>query len=225
MASSSIFIYELTSSNSITVLDIHNRLKEFMEDENNYFNLQLISNTELIGEYVMVQNVEETYYNAEQRLFETRIAPKANVLPFNIIDNYLEIWSNKTNANKLIFILSNLLNPISINAIEISLIDTMKKLQRQKAKVSKVCFEDFLFTEEIVGNFTVDLSSYGDAFSVLQRYQDKISRMTVILPCGDTILKLSLTSKGRVIVYKTRNNLDDEAIVSLHKILTNRGDV
>lgn len=223
MASSSIFIYELSSPNSITVLDIHNHLKEFPEDENNYFNLQLISDTELIGEYVMVQSVEETYYNTEQRLFETRIAPRAYIIPFNIIDNYLEVWSNKTNTNKLMFILSNLLTSISINAVDISLVEIIQKLQLQKAKVSKVCFEDFLFTEDIVGNFTIDLSSYGDAFSVLQKYQDKISRMTVIFPCGETILKLSLTSKGRVIVYKSRSDLDDEAIVLLHKILTNRG--
>ena len=100
------------------------------------------------------------------------------------------------------------MNKISINAIEISLIDTIQKLQQQKAKISKVCFEDFLFTEDIVGNFMVDLSSYGDAFSLLQQYKDKISRLTVIIPYNNTTLKLSLTSKGRVLVYKTRNNLD-----------------
>lgn len=225
MASSSIFIYELSTPESITVLDIHNHLHAFDENENNYFNLQLISDTELIGEYVMVQTVEETYYNAELRLFESRIVPKANVISFSIIDNYLEVWSNKTNANKLTFVLTNLVRGISIKAIEISLIETIKKLQLEKAKVTKVCFEDFLFTGDIVGNFTVDLSSYGDAFSVLQQYKDKIARLTVIIPSNDTILKLSLTSKGRVVIYKTRNNLDDETIVLLHKILTNRGDV
>lgn len=225
MASSSIFIYEISTLESITVLDIHNHLCTFDENEKNYFNLQLISDTELIGEYVMVQTVEETYYNAEQRLFESRIVPKANVIFFSVIDNYLEIWSNKTNANKLTFVLTNLVRGISIKAVEISLIETIKKLQMQKAKVTKVCFEDFLFTEDIVGNFTVDLSSYGDAFSVLQQYKDKIARLTVVIPCNDTILKLSLTSKGRVVIYKTRNNLDDEAIMLLHKILMNRGDL
>lgn len=225
MASSSIFIYELSTPESITVLDIHNHLHAFDENENNYFNLQLISDTELIGEYVMVQTVEETYYNTELRLFESRIVPKANVISFSIIDNYLEVWSNKTNANKLTFVLTNLVRGISIKAIEISLIETIKKLQLEKAKVTKVCFEDFLFTGDIVGNFTVDLSSYGDAFSVLQQYKDKIARLTVVIPSNDTILKLSLTSKGRVVIYKTRNNLDDETIVLLHKILTNRGDV
>lgn len=225
MASSSIFIYELLSPEPITAVNIHNRLQEFIEDEKNYFNLQLISDTELMGEYVMVRTAEEMYYNTEQRLFEKRVIPKANVISFNIINNYLEVWSNKTNANKLIFVLSNLMKGISINAIEFSLLDTIQKLQQQKAKVSKVCFEDFLFTEDIVGNFTVDLSSYGDAFSVLQRYKDKIAKLTMVIYCNDTMLKLGLTSKGRIIIYKTRNSLDDEAIVLLHKILTNKGEV
>jgi hypothetical protein len=219
MASCSIFIYELQSPNRITVEDIHNRLKEYPEDANAYFNLELISNVELIGEYITVQSVEETYYNPEQRLFETRITPRANIISFTIINNYLEIWSNKTNANRLIFVLSSILQPISINSIEVSLKEIINKLQYQKVKISKVCFEDFLFTEDIVGNFTVDLSSYGEAFSVIQKYRDKIANMTIIFSYENAMLKLRLTSKGRITIYKARNTLDDEALLFLHNLL------
>lgn len=224
MASNSIFIYELAATSKSLASDIYNLTKEFPEDETNYFNLQLISPNELSGEYVVVQNVEEIYYNAEQRTFDKRIAPRARVIHFDIFNNHLEIWSNKTNANRLVFTLSNLLNHISINAIEISLKDIVHKLQYQKVKISKVCFEDFLFTEDIVGNFNVDLSSYGDAISVLQKYQDKIARMTIILPHNDTSLRISLTSKGSVTVYKSRDMFDDDAINLLHDILLKRGE-
>lgn len=54
MASSSIFIYGLCSSAKINVESIYLRLKDYPEDENTYFNLELISNNELIGEYVIV---------------------------------------------------------------------------------------------------------------------------------------------------------------------------
>lgn len=219
MASCSIFIYELQSPNRITVEDIHNQLKEYPEDANAYFNLELISNVELTGEYITVQSVEETYYNPEQRLFETRITPRANIISFTIINNYLEIWSNKTNASRLIFVLSSILQPISINGIEVSLKEIINKLQYQKVKISKVCFEDFLFTEDIVGNFTVDLSSYGEAFSVIQKYQDKIANMTIIFSYENAMLKLRLTSKGRITIYKARNTLDDEALLFLHNLL------
>ena len=179
----------------------------------------MISNVELIGEYITVQSVEETYYNPEQRLFETRITPRANIISFTIINNYLEIWSNKTNANRLIFVLSSILQPISINSIEVSLKEIINKLQYQKVKISKVCFEDFLFTEDIVGNFTVDLSSYGEAFSVIQKYRDKIANMTIIFSYENAMLKLRLTSKGRITIYKARNTLDDEALLFLHNLL------
>ena len=109
MASSSIFIYELRSPAEINVESIYSRLKGYPEDENTYFNLEMISANELLGEYVIVQNAQESYYNPEQRVFEYRIVPKANVISFSITDDFLEIWGNKTSANKLVFELSNLL--------------------------------------------------------------------------------------------------------------------
>lgn len=160
MASSSIFIYELRSPSEINVESIYSCLKGYPEDENTYFNLEMISANELLGEYVIVQNVQESYYNPEQRVFEYRIVPKANVISFSITDGFLEIWGNKTSANKLVFELSNLLAPISINSVEVTIDTLLEKLKGYKLKVSKVCFQDFLFTEDIVGNFTVDLSSY-----------------------------------------------------------------
>ena len=73
MASSSIFIYELRSPAEINVESIYSRLKGYPEDENTYFNLEMISANELLGEYVIVQNAQESCYNPEQRVFEYRI--------------------------------------------------------------------------------------------------------------------------------------------------------
>jgi len=219
MASCNIFIYELVAADKTIATDIYNLLKEFPEDENNYFSLQLLTSNELSGEYVFVQTVEEKYYSAEYRTFETRVALKANIVHFDVIDNQLEIWSNKTNTNRLVFTLSNLMRDISINAVNISLTQVLHNLQYLKFKISKVCFDDFLFADDIVGSFSVDLSSYGDALSVLLEYQDKIARMTILLPYNETSLRVSLTSKGSVTVYKSREVLDDDAISILHKIL------
>lgn len=224
MASSSIFIYELRSPSEINVESIYSCLKGYPEDENTYFNLEMISANELLGEYVIVQNVQESYYNPEQRVFEYRIVPKANVISFSITDGFLEIWGNKTSANKLVFELSNLLAPISINSVEVTIDTLLEKLKGYKLKVSKVCFQDFLFTEDIVGNFTVNLSSYGDAFSILQKYNGKISSMTIILYCDNSSIKLRITAKGRVTVYKSRSSMDDEEILFLHQILLNGGE-
>ncbi len=58
MASSSIFIYELRSPAEMNVESIYSRLKGYPEDENTYFNLEMISANELLGEYVIVQNAQ-----------------------------------------------------------------------------------------------------------------------------------------------------------------------
>ena len=103
--------------------------------------------------------------------------------------------------------------------IIISIENIISKLQTYKVKVSKVCFEDFLFSEDIVGNFTVDLSTYGDVFAVLKKYKEKIARMTAILPCEGTSLKITFSSKGSVMVYKTRDSFEDDMLDMLHAIL------
>ena len=218
--SSSVFVYDLLPSAPKIASEIYGALNILPDDGTSYFNLQLVSETELSGEYVIVQTVEETFYNALERSFEQRKTQKANVVQFNVYNSRLEIWGNKTSTNRLVFAISTALqNRISINIVEISIQDIINKLHNFKVKVSKVCFEDFLFTEDIVGNFTVDLSSYGDAFSVLNKYKDKISRMTIILPCDGTALKISISAKGNIMVYKAREVFDQDALDTLHAIL------
>ena len=217
---SSIFVYDLLPSAPQIATEVYYTLNSIPDDEKSYFNMQLLSENELSGEYIIVQAIEETFYNAAQRSFQQRQAQRASVVHFNILNNRLEIWGNKTNANRLIFAISTAFqNRLSINAVEISIQNIISKLQNYKVKVSKVCFEDFLFTEDIVGNFTVDLSSYGDAFSVLNKYKNKISRMTIILPCDGIALKISVLSKGTIMVYKARDAFDEETIETLHAIL------
>lgn len=218
MASSSVFMFEIITDNNEIASLIFDEIKA-KEDDQSYFNIQLLSANEVDGEYIIVQNTEEIIYNSELRIFETRTFPKATVIYFNITNKILEIWGNQTNANRLIYLLSSCIKEISLNAIEISLDAIIEKIQKKRIKVSKVSFEDFLFTEDIVGSFNVDLSSYGDPFSVLIKYKDKIARMTILLPCNNDVVKASITSKGKVIIYKKRDQLDEDAINNLHYLL------
>lgn len=78
-----------------------------------------------------------------------------------------------------------------------------------------------------LGNTTVSVFEpygYGDAFSILQKYNGKISSMTIILYCDNSSIKLRITAKGRVTVYKSRSSMDDEEILFLHQILLNGGE-
>jgi len=216
----SIFIYNILPSVPQLASNVYNTLQSLPDDETNFFITQLINSNELSGEHIIVQAVNETYYDATKRTFEQRKAQKASIIYFYILNNRLEIWGNKKNVNRLVFTLSTAFqNRMSINAVEISIEDVLNRLHNYKAKVSKVCFEDFLFTEDIVGNFTVDLSSHGDAFSVLNKYQDKISRMTVVFSYNEIAWKICISSKGAIMVYKSRDAFDDDALDILHAIL------
>jgi len=218
--SSGIFVYELSPATANIATDIYETLIALADDETSYFNLQLENSNELSGEYVIVQTIEETFYNSETRTFDQRQAQQASVVNFYVFNNRLEIWGNRTKANRLIFAMSNALqNRISINAVEIAIEHVITKLASSKVKISRVCFQDFLFAEDIVGSFTVDLSTYGDVFSVLNKYKNKIIRMTMIIPSNGSSLKISISSKGSVVVYKPRDAFDNEALDVLHAIL------
>ena len=216
----SIFVYNLAPAVPFLASKIYDQLSNIPDDKTNYFKLELLNENELSGEYIIVQTVEESFYNPIDRIFEQRKASKATVISFTICNNQLEIWGNKTNAGKLIFAISSATqNQISINAVNISIENIISKLQTYRVKISKVCFEDFLLSEDIVGNFTVDLSTYGDVFAVLNKYREKIARMTAILPCEGTSLKITFSSKGTVMVYKTRESFEDDMLDMLHAIL------
>lgn len=225
MASNSIYIYKFNSTKNFSVTDIYNILNEYPEQNMAYFNLDLLSENELLGEYVIIENIKESYYNIENRDFDTRITQKANVISFNIINNYLEIWANKTSAQKFIFLLTSLLNDISMELVIIHINDILDKIKNFKFKISKVCFDDFLFTKDIVGKFTVDLSSYGNAYSVLEKYKNNIFHLTLIIFYKKSNLKIRLTSKGTITIYKPINSLDNDELYILHHLLLDRGEI
>ena len=111
-----------------------------------------------------------------------------------------------------------------MNFVTIKINDILNKIKKFKFKISKVCFDDFLFTKDIVGKITVDLSSYGNAYSVLEKYKDKIVNITLIIFHNNTNLKIRLTSKNGIIIYKSINSLDDDESYILQHLLLDRGE-
>lgn len=92
----SIFVYNLTPSTSKLAADIYKTLSNIPDDGPNYFNLQLLNENELSGEYVIVQTVEESFYNPIDRVFEQRKASKATIVGFRFLYNGIIIKHQKT---------------------------------------------------------------------------------------------------------------------------------
>lgn len=218
MASTSIYFYEFSTEKGFLVDDFYGKLYKF-EDGSDYFDVEITSKNEISGKFIFVKNIEITYFDPVKRIFDTRTEARANIIYFNIYNNILEIYGNKTGANRLTFILASLLDNVSINLIELSIVEIIEKLKYEKVIVNRVNFEDFIFDKDIIGNFSVDLSSYGEAFSVLNKYKKNVSKMILTLTCNDEMVKLAISSKGTVTIYKDRANFDEESLAVLRSIL------
>lgn len=72
-----------------------------------------------------------------------------------------------------------------------------------------------------MGNFNVDLSSYSDAQGVLKKYKDKVARMTLLIPCAGQALKVNISSRGTVMVYKPKEAFDDTTLNILRSVMLN----
>ena len=197
---------------------VYEMLSPYTDNNSAYFNLNLISNDELSGEYVYVQNIEQSFYNVEMKTFEIQIIPKAIVVPFEIENNHIFIWSNRTNVNKLLFKLTAILNNISFSAIEPNLERTIEKIGKYNTKISKVSIENIVLLEDIVGTFSTDLYSYGDSFSVLKRYKDQLLKLSFQYFTGEACITITLNKNGGIVVYKSYKDLDDEQLGFIRKI-------
>lgn len=223
MATNSIFVYEIESEFEQIASELYRKLSRMPDDGMSHFKLQLVSEDELDGEFIIVKNVEEVYYDAQTRNVEKRTVAKANVIYFHVYNKNLEVWGQKLAVNQMIYMISNLLGDLCIQAVEIPLVEMIDILKRYNAKIGRVSFEDFLFDDSLIGNFSVDLSTYSNAFSIIEKYQEKISKMNVLISTCNNTVKLKVTAKGNLTVYKKRDDLDIEEVELLRNIIRKRG--
>lgn len=218
MASSRVYFYEVIANEVDFLSDCVDKINNF-NDDFNYFEIENIDEKEIYGKFIVLKNVAVTHFDVEKRAFERRTEVRASIVYFNIFDNIIEVWGNKATTDRLIFILCDLLNNVSINLVELSLEKIICKLQSEKVVINKVNFKDFIFEKDIIGNFSVDLSSYGDAFGVINKYKSNISKLTITILYNNEPIKISITSNSSVIVYEERENIEDETLTMLRNLL------
>ena len=208
----------LNIENNITISEIYNNLINYDENNDNYFILNWINNDELSGKYVYVQNIEQQIYNVENRSFESQIIPKAVTIPFEITNNKIFVWSNKSNLNRFIFTLTNINNGMQLTSIKISISKILSKINKQNTKITKICLNDIVLVEDLIGKFYTDLYSYGDSYGILKKYKEQIEKITLQYYIGDISLTLTLSENNNITLYKSYDNFDDEQLDFLKKL-------
>ncbi len=217
MTTTSLNILNIEDKN-ITASEIYNKLNHYEESNENYFILNLISKNEFSGKYIYIQNIEQQIYNIETRSFENQIIPKANTIPFEITNNKILVWANKSNVNRLIFIFTSIIKGMTLSTINIAINDVLAKINKQNMKITKICLKDIALLEDLIGKFYTDLHSYGDSYGILKKYKDKIEKISIQYYIGDTFLSMTLNQGGNIILYKAYDDIDDDQLDFLKKI-------
>ena len=217
MTTTSLNILNIEDKN-ITASEIYNKLNHYEESNENYFILNLISKNEFSGKYIYIQNIEQQIYNIETRSFENQIIPKANTIPFEITNNKILVWANKSNVNRLIFIFTSIIKGMTLSTINIAINDVLAKINKQNMKITKICLKDIALLEDLIGKFYTDLHSYGDSYGILKKYKDKIEKISIHYYIGDTFLSMTLNQGGNIILYKAYDDIDDDQLDFLKKI-------
>lgn len=217
MTTTSLNILNIEDKN-ITASEIYNKLNHYEESNENYFILNLISKNEFSGKYIYIQNIEQQIYNIETRSFENQIIPKANTIPFEITNNKILVWANKSNVNRLIFIFTSIIKGMTLSTINIAINDVLAKINKQNMKITKICLKDIALLEDLIGKFYTDLHSYGDSYGILKKYKDKIEKISIQYYIGDTFLSMTLNQCGNIILYKAYDDIDDDQLDFLKKI-------
>lgn len=211
MATTSLNILNIENRN-LTISEIYDQLNKYEESNENYFILNLISNNELSGKYIYVQNVEQQIYNIEARKFESQIIPKAVTIPFDITNNKILVWANKSNVNRLIYTLTNVIKGIILSSVNIPISNVLLKINKQNTKITKICLLDIALVDDLVGKFYTDLYSYGDSYGILRKYKNQIEKITFQYYIMDTFLTITLNDNGNITLYKCYDNIDDEQL-------------
>ena len=217
MTTTSLNILNIEDKN-ITASEIYNKLNHYEESNENYFILNLISKNEFSGKYIYIQNIEQQIYNIETRSFENQIIPKANTIPFEITNNKILVWANKSNVNRLILIFTSIIKGMTLSTINIAINDVLAKINKQNMKITKICLKDIALLEDLIGKFYTDLHSYGDSYGILKKYKDKIEKISIQYYIGDTFLSMTLNQGGNIILYKAYDDIDDDQLDFLKKI-------
>jgi hypothetical protein len=197
--------------------------RDYQEDEDRFV-LEEYSDKIIDGLYISFYISKEYVYNSETRTIENIDVKRSNILSFSIDlkNKMIDIWGNKSNAQKLISVLGlRLNNKVLMQSIEISMPRVIRKLKDMKVNIGKVKVENVVLQNDIIANCFFDLSSHNKPYEILENYIDDIVQISIILKNNDDEVTMSVYSTGTVIVYKSKDQIAPETINSIKALCVN----
>lgn len=175
------------------------------------------------GCYIFESIHNQTIYNISENKFETITVPKQNIIKFDIFinNNALFLWGNKKAAALFITILEQASHNTLIIEYNQTDFKTMLKhlLSDNAISFSKMKITDIIIDNGIVANCSVNLSSCENAIELVQKYIESIAQITVSFGKEAQPVSITLYSSGSVVVFKDRDDIDDEVINSINAMI------
>lgn len=222
MASLSLLYFSFNLQEQWSTNEIVERIfnVEFKEDENRFV-LHDYDEKIIDGIFIMYYVAKEWKYNIQSKIVESVDIQKTNVIAFtiDIEQRILEIWSNKSNAQKVIVALGlSLDNKVIIDTIQITIPNTIDKLLKNAVVFGKIKIENFLLENNLVASCIFDLSNYESPKLILERYKKDIVQLSVGFRNYEDIASVTFYSTGSVVLYKSKESLHPELLEKIKSI-------
>lgn len=185
----------------------------------------------LDGYYVIEYVKNETKYNFIETKIEIVPVTVTSVAKFSIDlkNNFMDIWGNKNIALKLITALSlSMHNEVIIESITTDIKEAINlALLESDANIVRVKIEDIIIDNGIVANCSVNLSGQENFSELLKKYIKNISQVTLSVYDEEPENQISFTiySSGAVVVYKNKEEIEDNALEIIKRICFPSGRV
>ena len=175
------------------------------------------------GCYIFESIHNQTVYNIAENKFETITVSKQNIVKFDIFarNNTLYLWRNKKAAALFITTIEQAAHNtliIDYNQTDFKLM--LKSLiNDHSVSFSKMKITDIIIDNGIVANCSINLLNFENAIELIQKYIESIAQITVTFAKESQPVSITLYSSGSVVVFKDRDDIDDEVMNSINAMI------
>lgn len=221
MATQSVYFSKFKLLNDCTVDEIVELLNDSV-DTTERFVVNDYSSDYIDGIYIMSYVSKELIFNVDTMNYENVELSRNIAINFSIdiSRGIIEVWGNKSNAQKLLVRLSILFNnKIITDSINIKIPDIIKRLKQYRLIIGKVKIEDVVLQDNLIASCVFDLTNHEKPYDILNKYKEKVTQVSVILKEENgTSITVSIYSSGSIIVYRNRENISESTLMIIKQI-------
>lgn len=221
MATQSIYFSKFKLLNDCSVDEIVELLNNNV-DMSERFVINDYSSDYIDGIYIMSYLSKESIFNVDRMIYENVEVNRNIAIDFsiNISRDIIEVWGNKSNAQKLLVRLALLFNnKVITDSINIKIPDVVKRLKKYRLIIGKVKIEDVVLQDNLIASCVFNLTNHEKPYDILNKYKEKLTQVSVILKEeNDTSITVSIYSSGSILVYRNRENISESTLMIIKQI-------